>query len=428
MEVSGAVIIGLDNNNTPPHIVRGLLDSIGQVLDQALREKVERNAAIVASSATFRKDFEDELGKTAKGLITAPRILELLGQITLGSTFNPDQIIGIHAFLMPALDAFPEPIESTSRPPTINLPNVLTAGPVEYRIKTRALQPWSEILTFKGSGGEYRVSARLEPEPCRATIRDLSLSFLSGDDGLRSDSILELELNVAGRDPMIIPLGGGDGDRTNAMFTRTARLPSAINRSDLRQLGIRFSSRGGISQDNWTLSAMHVASGGETIVSSAGRPLMRFTGQQRRLVVETGCRSPSSGSGAASDPVVDILEVTLATGDDDLRGGNDNAFVFAILTDGRRIEVPFNGRQRIADRTSKTVSFSLPPGTRVSQVQSIGVRATLSGGIGGDNWNIDSVTSIAVSRDGRLALLSKTGRPLARLSRENRETIWRIGR
>lgn len=427
MEVAGAVLVGLDNNNTPPHIIRGLLDSIGQVLDQALREKIERNTAVVASSATFSKDFEDRLGEIAKGLVTVPRVMELLGQLTVGSTFNPDQIIGVHTFLMPVLDGFPDRVESRS----INLPNVIVAGPIEFRSKTLALQPWSETLTFKGSGGEYRVSARLEGSACRGTVRDLRFSFLSGDDGLRDDSRLELELNVAGRGPMIIPLGGGNGDRTNAMFTRTVRLPSALSRSDIRQVGIRFSSRGGfgLSQDNWTLNAMQVVSGGDTVVSSSGRPLMRFTGQQRRMMVETGCGSASSSGGtAAADPVVSTIEVTLATGDDDLRGGNDNAFVFAILSDGRRIEVPFNSRRRLADRTSKTVSFSLPPGTRASQVQSIGVRATLNGGIGGDNWNIDSVSAIAVSRSGRQPLLSKSGRPLTRLSGENRETIWRIGR
>lgn len=427
MEVAGAVIVGLDNNNTPPHIIRGLLDSIGQVLDQTLREKIERNTAVVASAATFSKDFEDRLGEIAKGLVTVPRVMELLGQLTVGSTFNPDQIIGVHTFLMPVLNGFPERVE----PRSINLPNVIVAGPVEFRSKTLALQPWSETLTFKGSGGEYRVSARLEGSACRGTVRDLNFSFLSGDDGLRDDSRLELELNVAGREPMVIPLGGGNGDRTNTMFTRTARLPSSVNRSDIRQVGIRFSSRGGfgLSQDNWTLNAMQVVAGGETVVSSSGRPLMRFTGQQRRMMVETGCGSASSAGGTASaDPVIDTVEITLATGDDDLRGGNDNAFVFAILSDGRRIEVPFNSRRRLADRTSKTVSLSLPTGTRVSHVQSIGVRATLTGGIGGDNWNIDSVNAITVSRAGRQPLLSKSGRPLTRLSRENRETIWRIGR
>lgn len=427
MEVAGAVIVGLDNNNTPPHIIRGLLDSIGQVLDQALREKIERNTAVVASAATFNRDFEDRLGEIAIGLVTVPRVVELLGQLTVGSTFNPDQMIGIQTFMMPVLDGFPAGDESR----TVDLPNVVTAGPIEFRTRTVALQPWSETLTFKGSGGEYRVSARLEGSACRSTVRDLNFSFLSGDDGLRGDSRLELELDVAGREPMIIPLGGGDGDRTNAMFTRTARLPAAVNRSDIRQVGIRFASRGGfgLSQDNWTLNAMQVVAGGETVVSSSGRPLMRFTGQQRRMMVETGCGSASAGGGtAAADPVIGTLEVTLATGDDDLRGGNDNAFVFAILSDGRRIEVPFNGRRRLADRTSKTVSFALPPGTRVSQVQSFGVRATLGGGIGGDNWNIDSVNAIAVSRDGRRPLLSKTGRPLVRLTGATRETIWRIGR
>ena len=123
------------------------------------------------------------------------------------------------------------------------------------------------------------------------------------------------------------------------------------------------------------------------------------------------------------------LEASIRTGSDDLRGGNDNAFIFAVLSDGRRIETSFNGGRRLSDNTSRTVDLNLPPGTALSQIQQFGIRATLGGGLSGDNWTIDAVTVRAASSDGATqTILEQSGRPLIRLTGNRREQIFPLAR
>jgi hypothetical protein len=422
-EVAGAVIVGLDNNNTPPHVIRGLADSIGGVLAQALREDVEPSTAFVALSNDFRSNLERKLSALASRVIGVDRVIDLAGQLTFGSTFNPDQLTGIQVLIMPALVPFRTEIEDS----TLNLPTILTAGPVDTRSVIRALQPWSETLTFRGSGAVYAVRANLAMVGCPEAdlLRSLNLSMLSGDDGLRGDSSLQLELDVAGRGPIILPLGGGDGDRRFNVITRSVALPTAVSRRDLRRLGIRFPSSSTF-QDNWTLNALQVRGNGATLLSASGRPLMRFTGESRRFMTDISCANPSATTPV--DPAVSQLEVTIRTGADDLRGGNDNAYIFAILRDRSRIEAPFNDRARLADRSSRTAILTLPPGISMSQIQRFGVRATLGGGLGGDNWNIDALTVRAMSSRGAQTILEQSGAPLVRLTGDRREQIWDLRR
>lgn len=123
------------------------------------------------------------------------------------------------------------------------------------------------------------------------------------------------------------------------------------------------------------------------------------------------------------------LEFSIRTGSDDLRGGNDNARIFAVLRNGIRQEVPFNGSRRLSDNTSKIVDLNLPADTTLSDVQQVGVRATLRGGTAGDNWNVDAITVRAISSDGSAqVILEESGRPLFRLTGNRRERIFSLPR
>jgi hypothetical protein len=421
-EIVGVLIVGLDNNNTPPHVIRGTADTIGSILAQALREEVEPNSALVAIGGDFRSNLERKLEDIARSAITIDQAVNLISQLTLGSTFNPDQLTGIQVRILPALDTFPQTAEQR----TLQLPTTITGGPVEAASVTQALQPWSETLIFRGSGAEYQVRANLARVACPETeaIRSLTISMLSGDDGLRGNSSLQLELEVAGREPIILPFGGGDGDQKFSAITRSVNLPTPVLRRDLRRVGIRFSSSFSFpdTHDNWTLNAIQVRSGGTTLLSKSGRPLMRFSRDARRFMTDISCSNPRTTPPA--DASISQLEVTIRTGGDDLRGGNDNAFMFILLNDGRRIEMPFNNGARLSENSLLTRTLTLPPGTGISQIRRFGIRTTLSGGIGGDNWNIDGVTVRAISTTGAQTILEQSGGPLVRLTGSNRERIW----
>ncbi len=286
-EIVGALIVGLDNNNTPPHAIRNLLNLFSTALTRTLQEKIERVPVVQASHPQFQQQLETRLEEIAKDLISIEQVIDLAGQLTVGSTFNPDQLTGIQIVVMPALDSFPA--QNGSR--TIDLPNTVTAGPVEANSVTRALQPWSETLTFTGSGAEYTVRASCYRADCHSQIRQLTISMLSGDDGLRQNSTLSLEIEVAGREPIILSLGQGDEDRRHSMIRRTVTLSQPIARSELKKIGLRFSSnsQGFEGHDNWTLSAFHVHSGTETLLAASGNPLVRFTGQHRQAMFDVSC-------------------------------------------------------------------------------------------------------------------------------------------
>ncbi len=286
-EILGAVIVGLDNNNTPPHAIRNLLNLISTALSRTLQEKIERYSVAHAGDPQFQQNLESRLEAIAASLISIETVVDLAGQLTIGSTFNPDQLVGLQVLVMPALDQYP--IRHGAR--TINLPTTVTAGPVEAHSVTRALQPWTDTWTFKGSGAEYQVRASCYRADCASLLRNLTVSMLSGDDGLRQNSSLELELEVTGREPIILPLGQGDGDRRHSAIRRTVSLPQPISRSDLKKIGIRFTStsQGLEGHDNWTLSALHVHHGSETLLATSGNPLVRFTGQNRRAMFDVSC-------------------------------------------------------------------------------------------------------------------------------------------
>lgn len=428
-EVIGYAIIGLDNNNTPPHVIQGLADTIGDVLAQALRNNVEPTSALAATAPAFRTTLQNDLQRIAQQAVGFDRVIDVAGQLTVGSTFNPDQLTGVQVRLMPALEGLVFDPRDAVMDQTIGLPTIVTAGPIQAHSVTQSLQPWTETLAFTGSGAQYRVRASLSRAACSAgdLIRTLSVNLLSGDDGLRDNSELQLELNVAGRAPIILPLGGGDGDRRPSAFTRTVTLPTPVPRSALRQVGLRVVQHFSFPEtaDNWTLNAMQVSSPGGVIVSQTGRPLMRFTGEAGRFMLDTSCTDPSAP--AATDPVVSSLRVTLRTGGDDLRGGNDNAFIFVNIAGRSRLELPFNGGVRLPDHSSRSLVIPLPAGVRLSQLRSLGVRATLGGGIGGDNWNIDGVNVTAnLTAGGSRTILDQSGNPVVRLTGDSHETTWEL--
>src|SRR5689334_17134979 len=87
------------------------------------------------------------------------------------------------------------------------------------------------------------------------------------------------------------------------------------------------------------------------------------------------------------------LSFTIATGGDDLRGGNDNLNVGIHFRDGNvqwKLNVN-NGRSwGNNSENSFHVDFSAPHD--LSEIASIEFRTTFTGGTGGDNWDMAFVS------------------------------------
>lgn len=129
----------------------------------------------------------------------------------------------------------------------------------------------------------------------------------------------------------------------------------------------------------------------------------------------------AGGLAAGTAEAADYLAITLGTGGDDLRGGNDNVHVRVFDNEGRLVGEArnANGLQRLADHTSRTVGIRLPVGVQVADVAAVELETTFTGGVGGDNWNLDS---LRVSPQGRPrdVLFEAGGSPLHRFTGESR--------
>lgn len=417
-EVLGYVIVSFDNNNTPPHVVRGLGIDFQRVLQQTLQEKVERGLALNALNPNFAQQVQTRLFELALAQLTPERFLELLVQATIGSTFNPDHITGVQIRVFSAVQGVPDQSSSIRAS--------LPTGPVRIDTTVGSLTPRTQTLEFEGTGARYTSSSVVQGETCTATpLRRLTFDFLSGDDGLRGDSSINAVVEARGRAPITLSLGGGDDDRRLSAFTRSALLPVAIPRSDIQRIRVNYVNRApDFSRDNWTLKALTISAGASLLTARNGQPLARFEGSSPSFAADVSCELPASGAGVATGAFV-ALDFTIRTGGDDLRGGNDNAFVIAVLRDGRRLEAPFNGRDRLPNGSQRTARLNLPPGVTAADLAALGVRATLGGGIGGDNWNVDALSVSGVAASGALtSVMARSGGPLVRLTGDRREALF----
>lgn len=125
------------------------------------------------------------------------------------------------------------------------------------------------------------------------------------------------------------------------------------------------------------------------------------------------------------DVVVSRLRITIDTGDDDLRGGNDNAFGFFEVDGAPTPEFPLNNGARWDNHTKNTVETSLPQPVSLRRLGRFGIRTTFGGGIGGDNWNIDGLTIEFLNASNSFqGIIHRTGSPLVRLTGDFRR--WTI--
>lgn len=206
-----------------------------------------------------------------------------------------------------------------------------------------------------------------------------------------------------------------NGSLRTVSWNVRAAVGRSITIGEISRVGISTNFRGGIDGDNWNVDqlAVRFSAGrvGGTLFAHAGSPFIRFTGATREWMSAVVTDRPSSTS------PVSRLHVTLRTGGDDLRGGNDNVHGRAVVSGRTSTEVMLNaGARRWADGTTHTAIVPVPAGTTFGNLRALELRTTFGGGWNGDNWNLDELLVEAESGGRRFVLSHRTASPLRRFT------------
>ena len=119
------------------------------------------------------------------------------------------------------------------------------------------------------------------------------------------------------------------------------------------------------------------------------------------------------------------LVARFVTGGDDLRGGNDNVNLVLLLRSGTPLRFDnVNERRRWVDNSTQNISKPLPSNLRRGDIVGVRIEFTGSGGMGGDNWNLDKLT--ITLRNETLPIFNQEGHPLVRFTGDNRAREFRF--
>lgn len=121
------------------------------------------------------------------------------------------------------------------------------------------------------------------------------------------------------------------------------------------------------------------------------------------------------------------LLIEFGTGGDDLRGRDDNLDLTIHVRNASWQEIKnVNRGRRWIDNYKQTVSVPLKEPIPPCDLSSLTLRTTSRGGVGGDNWNLDSLKVTAVGGGANRELFSDQGRPLNRFTGDRRQFVARF--
>lgn len=199
--------------------------------------------------------------------------------------------------------------------------------------------------------------------------------------------------------------------------TTTVVVPwrDSIPFSDITSVTVskRFSGQS-YAYDNWDMNGIEIVgfspSGQTRLINRSGAPLVRFTGDHRSETFALNARE--SGQ----------LNLTLVTGRDDLRGGNDNLDMTIFMRGGGRISLPNVNKSTSWHRGhTQTISVDLPAGQSAADVLSVRLVTASAGGPSGDNWDL---TQISGSGSDGFFVMDYVGAPLERFTGQRRSRTF----
>jgi hypothetical protein len=234
--------------------------------------------------------------------------------------------------------------------------------------------------------------------PKDGLLHEVVLQFTTGSDDLRGGSRIDLTINSFDGTQQHFPninLGARwlDHYKENAVVLLPRPVPIAQIRSLVLTGAAGFVS-GSMGGDNWDMDQVVVqayAAGArqQPPLKTAGP--FRFTGDHKELEISMNAAPP-----AAPGQVTQLI-LRFQTGSDDLRGGNDNLNIDVHFADGTtQSNLNVNRNERWPDNTANTAAIVLNRAVPPTALRSLTLTTTFSGGMNGDNWNMNSLTVTAV--------------------------------
>lgn len=280
----------------------------------------------------------------------------------------------------------------------------ITVYDPNYPMQVRTLTPdvSNQLYRYQEGGNErwrtYFVDKKYQPMtppnlpnpvyPNDGTAHELILSFHTAADDLRGgNDNLNLTVTMMDGSKQFYP-NINLSARWLPNYTENARivLSRAVQPKQIRELTIADTFGGAMGGDNWDMQNFKIrALGGNLSQTLQTAGAKRFTGDDKQLVVSIN--RPVIAPGQVAQLLFEIH-----TGDDDLRGGNDNLNLEIHFADGSTQYFPnANHGTRWGNNSVNTVAVALDRPVAPSQIKSIALLTTFSGGMGGDNWNMNSL-------------------------------------
>ncbi len=237
---------------------------------------------------------------------------------------------------------------------------------------------WRPLVANRDAVGLWETFRMVRVHPQDGLVHELDLTLHLGADDLRG-----------GGDNLDLRIDLVDGSRRHAPNINAGRrwegghwprayvqLDPALPRDSITAVTLTATVGGGLAGDNVDLERVlveaRVDDGLEQV--AVGGPA-RLTASAPSLTIPVGGTS--------------TLVLKIDTGDDDLRGGNDNLTVAVHRTDGTDLTFAnVNAGMPWRSGSLHEVPLDLGPGVGPDDLTAITLTAQLSGGWNGDNWDL----------------------------------------
>lgn len=280
------------------------------------------------------------------------------------------------------------------------------------------------LVRMTGDLHDWRTGTQLTGAQPNQLVTGLLLTVGTGGDDLRggispsdnADAVITLGSGQTFTFPNINASGTWTNYSTVSVPLLTLNaLPANTTLGDITALDIVTHFSGGIGGDNWDIKSVVLQAGagcprngGAPVTSTvtlldtigtASLPdgsigLVRFTGDVHDWPVNVPVPSNIAGATLVG------LQLIITTGNDDLRGGgqpSDNANAIIHFTSAGDVTFyNINQSQHWDNGTTHTVTLApLPSATTVGSIQALTIHTAFTGGLSGDNWDVNHVIVVA---------------------------------